>query len=98
MPPAPPLVRQHQAKGSAAPSHASPLLLPGLQGPGSNRRGVLGAHGDLYEDYYELHEQWVARGLPYGDEVGSLLGPDKPRPTLVPAQHVGVGWPGGRND
>jgi hypothetical protein len=62
------------------------------------RAGVLGATGDLYADYYELHEQWVARNYPLGDEAGSLLGADKPRPTLVPPQHVGVGWPGGGNN
>lgn len=62
------------------------------------RQGVLGAHGHLYADYYELHEAWVAHNFPVGDEAGSLLGPHKPRPTLVPAQHVGVGWPGGGNN
>ena len=62
------------------------------------RPGVLGAHGDLYADYYELHEAWIAANLPVGDEVERLLGPDKPRPTLVPPHFVGVGWPGGSNE
>ena len=62
------------------------------------RAGVLGARGDLYADYYELHEAWVASNFPVGDEAGALLGPGKPRPTLVPPQHVGVGWPGGANN
>jgi hypothetical protein len=65
--------------------------LPGL------RPGVLGARGELYHDYYELHEAWVSASFPFGDEAGRLLGPDKPRPTLVPPQFVGVGWPGGGN-
>ena len=62
------------------------------------RAGVLGATGDLYADYYELYEQWVAKNLPVGDEAGNLLGAAKPRPTLVPPQFVGVGWPGGGNN
>ena len=66
--------------------------LPGL------RPGVFGARGDLYADYYELHEAWVASGLPFGDAAGALLGPGRPRPTLVPPQFVGVGWPGGGNN
>ena len=63
--------------------------VPGL------RQGVLGAVGDLYRDYYELHEAWVANNFPVDAE--KLLGPGKERPTLVPPQFVGVGWPGGGN-
>ena len=62
------------------------------------RAGVLGAHGELYADYYALHEAWVASNFPVGDEVSGLLGAGKPRATLVPPQHVGVGWPGGGNN
>lgn len=58
------------------------------------RAGVLGASGNLYKDYYELHEAWVATGFPFGDDVLRLLGPDKPRPSLVPEHRIGVGWPG----
>lgn len=62
--------------------------LPGL------RAGVLGAHGELYRDYYELYQTWINAGNPVGDAVDHLLGAGKPRPTLVPPQFVGVGWPG----
>lgn len=54
---------------------------------------MLGASGILYRDYYELHEQWVASGFPFGDTVTHLLGPDKPRVSLVPESRIGVGWP-----
>lgn len=57
------------------------------------RAGVLGASGRLYADYYELHEAWIAAGFPFGDDVTALLGPGKPRPSLVPAHCIGVGWP-----
>ena len=58
------------------------------------RAGVLGSSGNLYRDYYELHEAWVAAGFPLGDAVTALLGPDKPRHSLVPDHRIGVGWPG----
>ena len=45
----------------------------------------------------ELYQAWIDAGLPAGDAVGNLLGPEKPRPTLLPPQFVGVGWPGGGN-
>ena len=61
------------------------------------RAGVQGAAGELYTDYYEIYQAWIDAGLPVGDAVGCLLGPEKPRPTLLPPHFVGVGWPGGGN-
>lgn len=56
-------------------------------------KGVHGASGNLYEDYYELFDAWIESNYTGNDTASGLLGPDKPRPCLIPTHRLGVGWP-----
>jgi ectoine hydroxylase-related dioxygenase (phytanoyl-CoA dioxygenase family) len=87
------LVQIRAGSSMAAVRRASCLCPSAADGTPGYRTGVLGATGNLYRDYYELHEAWVAAGFPFGDEVTTLLGADKPRPSMVPDHRIGVGWP-----
>ena len=54
----------------------------------------------LYREYYDLHEAWIASGYVKGAEVDGVLcksedgdDPKRRRPSLIPAEHMGVGPP-----
>jgi len=45
----------------------------------------------LYKDYYELHHAWVQAGYPTDVDADLLLGPHRPRPSLITVADRGVG-------
>lgn len=47
----------------------------------------------LYDLYYELYDAWIAAGYPTGAAADKLLGPARPRPSLVPPDLHGCGLP-----
>ena len=50
----------------------------------------------LYDAYYELYDAWINAGYPRGSAVDSLLGPSRPRPSLIPPTAMGVQPPTNR--